>query len=498
MKTLFSSLFPIIFLFVCIHSNCGVKVVLHGDITMEDTENDVNPEIFYEDIETQDEKKFNFQNWILKIGSEYGDGCSTLLTNNEIEFTAICVTYSSNKKLWILQMDYYGNILSQKAITPLTYFEIGSAERFSNGGIIIAGKIEEEYSNKDKTWVIKINSLGEILWQKTFELSNFSTGATYMTITSDEEIIIATLYPIITGENDGYFVPAIIKLDYEGNIIWYKAFNFNLGSEITTLTTNSSGDIYIAVCKFDSRFSGPWLLKLDENGNILWQKVFDFPSSLNWVPYFSDILLTSDGSIILVGTTNGEFEESGDMWILKLNDSGNIIWQKTIGEERGRKSWGAASVIEAKNGEILVGGSGVFYSQYIYTYDMILLKLDNDGNLLWNKVISYNEQDYLENIIESPDGDIIFEGSSGLVGNYFGDISSYDILIGKINGNGEFNGTCDLIKDMSLIFQDGEAIAFESNIEFFNATIPTVNEIEFPIYEADTIGEFLCTGETQP
>lgn len=180
-----------------------------------------------------------------------------------------------------------------------------------------------------------------------------------------------------------------ITLDSTGNMyvtgIYFGTTDFDPGAGVTELTSNGNEDIF--VCKYDN------------NGNLTWAKSFGGPTN----DFCNDIVLDRSGNIYI----NGYFEQtadfdpgpgtfnlistgSTDIFICKLNSSGNLVWAKRIG---GPSSEGAFSIgLDEQNNVYSTGfylatadfdpGPGIFNLSSDALGDGYIVKLNNAGNFM--------------------------------------------------------------------------------------------------------------------
>ena len=159
-----------------------------------------------------------------------------------------------------------------------------------------------------------------------------------------------------------------------------------------------------------------WVLKLDNNGNVTWQKIYG--KSSEEVP--CSIQQTSDGGYILGGRL------LYDVWILKLDSSGNVTWQKTY--EGGNYDF-ASSIQQTTDGGYIVAAKTRNYS--INDYDIWLLKLDSDGNITWQQTYGGTNEESVNSVQETTDGGYIVAGSTESFG-----VNTRSIFILKLYSNG--------------------------------------------------------------
>ncbi|MDR2352367.1 MAG: T9SS C-terminal target domain-containing protein [Deltaproteobacteria bacterium] len=290
---------------------------------------------------------------------------------------------------WIVKLDPEGNIIWQKSLGGSGEDSANSIHITSDDGYIIAGTsnsndgdVTENHGNNDY-WIVKIDSLGTIQWQKSLGGSE-SDVANSIRQTSDGGYIIAGRTKSNDGDitgNHGKNDSWIVKIDSEGAIQWQKSLGGSQFDEANSIRQTSDGG-YIIAGESES-YDGDvtvnhgrndfWIVKLDSLGTIQWQKSlggqrFDFAKSIQ---------ITSDGGYIIAGgNSSDDFDVTGnhgydDFWIVKLDSLGNIQWQKSLGGSSG--DFASSIQITSDDGYIIAG----------YT-------LSNDGDV----TINHGEHDY--------------------------------------------------------------------------------------------------------
>src|SRR5690606_14156836 len=136
-----------------------------------------------------------------------------------------------------------------------------------------------------------------------------------------------------------------------------------------------------------------WVGKIDNDGNLVWSKNFG-GSSMDYVPYGSGIELTNDGGFLISATTtsnDGDVTESldlfpgmGDIWVIKLNNLGELVWEKSFGGEAPDGAYEIRKTVQ-DNEYIIVGYTFPTFDDLINNNSNLLLtKLDNEGNTIWS------------------------------------------------------------------------------------------------------------------
>jgi hypothetical protein len=342
----------------------------------------------------------------------------------------ISIVYGDNDA-WIVKLDALGTIMWEKSIGGKSAY---SVQQTADGGYIISGDrdtLVNSISNHD-CWIAKLNGGGSIEWEKTYG----GTAGDYaysIAQTTDGGYIIAGQTLSSDGDISNYHGTGdcwIIKLDSEGNLVWQKALGGSLQDVAYDAKQTTDGGFIVSgsTSSIDGNvinplhYSGAWLIKLDANGSIVWQKVYGSGSGYS-------ICQTSDGGYAFTsnpfGNTNGVIGSHGleDFWIVKLDAVGNLVWQKAVGgsfDERPR------SIIQSADGGIVVAGRTSSINGDIVGnhggLDFWIVKLSLSGDLQWAKALGGIGQDEGYSIYQTQDLGYIVAGTS--TSNNSGDVGS--------------------------------------------------------------------------
>jgi len=305
----------------------------------------------------------------------------------------------------------YGGVTAERA---------NSIQQTSDGGYIIAGWTDSFGAGNLDVSVLKIDAIGNIVWQKTYG-AVLDEGAYSVQQTSDGGYIVA-------GWTESFGAGAsdvlILKLDSSGNIIWQRTYG-STGYEAAHSIQQTTDGGYIVAGGTDS-FGGPyediWVLKLNSIGDIIWQKTFGG----DYTDYANSIQQTSDGGYIVAGWTNSFGAGELDYWVLKLNSSGDISWQRTYG---GVSSEEANSIYQTSDGGYIVAGYTLSFGAG--NFDILILKLDSNGDIEWQNTYGGPLDEDAFSIREISDNGFAIAASS----NSFG-AGNADALIMKLNNLG--------------------------------------------------------------
>lgn len=302
-----------------------------------------------------------------------------------------------------------------------------------------------------------VDGLGQNTWLKTFGGSG-DEGVNSITTTTDGGYVL-TGFTLsndggFSGIDKGYYSDIfVIKLDSSGNTVWRKTFggsNWDNGYSITT--TNNLG--YILTGKthsFDGDFNGIYkgggsdifVMKLDSNGDIEWKKTFGGIGE-DWG---SSIINTTDGEYVLTGWTNSNdnhpsginYEKGDDIFIFKLNSSGDIIWKKTFG---GSKNEYSSSIVSTSDGGYVLTGrtssnDSDFSGMNKGFDDIFVMKLSSVGDTVWKNIFGGSGWEGGNDIYQTTDGGYVLTGGSNdSVPNGFNQ-KYQDIFVIKLDSIGD-------------------------------------------------------------
>jgi len=304
---------------------------------------------------------------------------------------------------WILKINDLGKVLWQKRydFADAVAEQITSVQVTSDGGYIMAGTFRVSITG-DNFWVLRLDSSGNILWQKSYVGAGYESRA-FIQATSDGGYVMSGNSGSLS---DGYEA-IVIRLDSSGNILWQKSYS---GFALPTYhyeIHQTSDDGYILAgdtTSFGAASSDLLLLKLDSAGDILWQKIYGGTR----FEYESSVQQTADGGYILTGITSSFGAGIHSLWLLKLDSAGDIQWQKTYGGTGQELHPSILQTIDG--GYILVGDTTSFGAG---SRDLLLLKLDSNGNVVQEKTYGTAGNDLAVAIKETSDGGYIFLGNTG-------------------------------------------------------------------------------------
>ncbi len=389
-------------------------------------------------------------------------------TNSSNTGTLMGLTNNGGFDIWIVRLDETGAIIWQKLLGGNDHEGVNSIQQTNDGGFILAGGSSSSNTGTlsgltnnggADQWIVRLNANGVIVWQFLYgglgdefaqSIQKISGGG-YIVSGYSSSSNTGTLAGLTNfGLNDYW----IYKLDENGAIVWQYLFGDTQNDEAYSITESTDQGFIIAGRSNSSNTgtllglnnNGPggtadyWILKLSSTGAIIWQRLFGGDD--DDIPYTIDNTL--DGGALVGGysrsasntgtltglTNNGE----ADYLIMRLDESGNVVWQKLLGGLYDEICWSVEQTKDA--GFIAVGFSGSSNTGTLTGLtsngqdDYWVIKFDGNGLIDWQKLLGGSLSDYGFSVHQTTDSAFIIAGRAyssntgnlaGLINNGSGD-----------------------------------------------------------------------------
>ena len=300
-----------------------------------------------------------------------------------------------------------------------------SSHQTSDGGFIMSGE-------SSGAWVMKTNAAGMPEWQRRFIPSGYIDADGVIIPTNDGGYILvgSALPACCRGGHSAW----LLKLDHRGGVEWSRFYGAPYDALFTVHQTSDGG--YVAMGNTQSIEPGhvfnAWILKLDSLGGIVWQKAFE----VSWHSPAYQVHQTLDGGYVVLAQIDNRVGQilfaSSEAWILRLDSEGRLLWQKSFGAEGFAYPSSISQISDG--GFVLAGRSNpASLNPLIGIWGPWLLKLDSSGNLVWQKMYGLGNSG-LQEVHETMDGGLI------AVGNEATDCCGHLVWAMKLDSDGNVRG----------------------------------------------------------
>lgn len=337
----------------------------------------------------------------------------------------------SSYDVWVLKLNSSGAIQWQKTYGGINQDDGSWIEQTNDGGYIVVGDTQSFGAGTNDVWILKLDQAGDVQWQKTLGASGAEYGFSVKQTPDDGYIISALTFSFPSYDF------WIIRLDSSGNVVWQKTYG-GTNDDLVYSVNLTSDDGFIVSGATDSFGTGLydiWVLKIDSTGAIQWQKTYGAANTDEYSLFGTQE--TMDGGFILVGGSSNQQDQS-QIIVLKLNSNGQIQWQNSYSETG---SEGASSIAQTIDGGYIVAGQ----TGRLGTGAYWLLKLDSSGNISWQKAYQGDHFQRLTSVAQTSDGGFVVSGSDVKVLDYGGG------WILKVDDGGNIDPSCSFVTDTNAI-----------------------------------------------
>ncbi len=275
-----------------------------------------------------------------------------------------------------------------------------SVQQTTDGGYIIAGSTTNFGAGDEDIYLIRTNMNGDTLWTKTFGGTKDDIGYCVKQTTDGGFIITGVMNQSVSVGGD----VCLIKTKSNGDTLWTKIIGSGNDVGFYIVQTNDGGFIVAGY------MGDAYLIRTDVNGDTLWTKTFNAGSANGGEGY--SIHQTTDGGFIITGSVWINSTYASDVFLVKTDGNGNILWSKTFG---GTSFDTGRSVRQTSDGGFIL--TGYTKSFGAGSSDVYLIRADANGNLLWTKTFGYIYDDYGFSVQQTNDNGFIVTGTLRTIGN---------------------------------------------------------------------------------
>lgn len=388
--------------------------------------------------------------WIKSYGGSGDDTARSIVETTDGGFAVLGFSNSTDGDLqgkpnavndyWLLKTDAAGNVLWSRTYGGSEDDQGQSVIQTSNGGFAVTGyamSADGDASNNEgfhDNWVLRLDGQGVLQWEQSFGFSGhdhsydlvetpegglFFTG--FLDITSARADGYTEKHASLTRHGVGEFWGT--KLNSQDQIEWRTYFGGTNNDRAHAVARAQNGGYVMAGFSESDDFdiSDPrgsydfWVVKVNENGNLAWQHSYGGTE----IDIANDIAQTPDGGYIVTGSTisnDGDVHTThggSDVWVIKIDAQGQLLWESTYG---GSGFEAAEAIRPTRDGGYVVVGNSRSSDQDVSTNagenDLWIFKIDSRGQLLWEQAFGGTDLEFGFDALETSDGAILVVGET--------------------------------------------------------------------------------------
>lgn len=314
----------------------------------------------------------------------------------------------SYQKAYILKLDGNGQVMWERRLQHgMTRNTAYRAIETKEGGYFVIGSSTSDGEPHDQLYTIKLDSAGNVMWEKIHEDDGIYSFPKNVIETDDGSFVIAG-EGIISwlAYEQGY----ILKLDNKGNELWYNKYRFTgNGDYLNDLIPATDGG-FIAVghageVEYESKEQDALLImKIDDQGNVVWAKPWGDPRS-GWTAY-SIVAAEDEGYTVL---SRKSIDNKGVTLLTKFDLSGQVQWEKTYRDGTNTESY--FYLVRTKEGYAMLGSHRSTNSLNESKTQYAALRVDVNGEMISRELFKGPPIANVGIAAVSPDGGFIFPGT---------------------------------------------------------------------------------------
>ena len=283
-------------------------------------------------------------------------------------FTMSSTNYS--KDIFVIKTDAQGNLEWQRSYGDAQDETANSIDISIDGGFIISGEVINENTGFSLCYLIKIDNEGELDWSNTFGGSQNDNGLSVIS-TNDAGFAITGMTRSLGDSNGDVW---LIKVNSNGEMEWERTYGGDDTEYGRTIQQTVDGG-YIIIGQTESfglGYNDAYLIKTDSQGNEIWSQTFGGQGT----DQGRQVVNTLDEGYLISGYTDSFGTLGGfNFWLVKANSLGELEWQRFYGEQGDDRG---LSGIQTSDGGYAIAGytnSGTSSGS-----DILFIKTDNNGS----------------------------------------------------------------------------------------------------------------------
>lgn len=388
--------------------------------------------------------------WIRTYGGSGDDTARSLVETDDGGIAILGFTNSTDGDLahkiapvndyWLLKTDGSGDVLWSRTYGGSMDDRGQAVIQTSDGGFALTGyamSSDGDASNNEgfhDNWVLKLNVQGDLQWERSFGFSGHDHSYDLVE-TPDGGLFFTGFLDITSARADGYTEKNYYltrhgvgeywgtKLDPAGEIEWRRYYGGTNNDRAHAVVRGHGGGYVMAGFSESDDFdiSSPkgsydfWIVKIGANGELVWERSYGGTG----IDIAQDIARTEDGGYVICGSAisnDGDISASrgeSDAWVIKIDGEGQLLWERSFG---GSAFDAAESIRPARDGGFVIAGNSRSSDQDVSANagqnDLWVLKIDREGQLLWQQSYGGSDLDFGFDAVETSDGGILLVGES--------------------------------------------------------------------------------------
>jgi hypothetical protein len=358
----------------------------------------------------------------------------------------------------------------------------------NDNGFILAGYTSSFGAGANDSWLIKTDAAGIVQWNYTYGGDENDSMEAFIHTNDNGLALAGSTYSYSNGESDFW----LVKTDINGSVAWNKSYGDSGWEGANAIIQTHDGGYALAgsIILYGETQSDFWLVKTDNNGTIEWNQSYGGQLD-DWA---IEVIQTIDDGYLLTGTSYSYGEGESDIWLIKTDNNGTLLWNQTFG----KSGHDGASALVHLNDSDRILLAGYSWSVESSNYNVIVIETYSNGTIAWNQTYGGQNHEIPKDILPiSLDSFVLVGSERSLNGDqnntnaFFMRIYTNSTLAFSFTyGGSQFDETVNIVQVDTLEYQlVGTTWSFDSRkgdiwlvkINLGPLTLDTSGDITIPI-----------------
>lgn len=356
------------------------------------------------------------------FGGEYDDEARDIIALKD-GYLLVGQTQSfgeGNSDVYVIKVDKLGNKIFSVAYGGRNA-DVANAVVEMDDSFILAGVTNSFGNRVQALYLSKLAKNGNLIWQDGYysDKDDYYAGNDLIKIADDNVLVAGSEDHVSFFSSEVNIYLNAINTNGKRNGI--KRYGGEDPERAHSIISVSDG--YVIAGESDTWGHGrvdAYIIKIDKDGNRVWHNAFGFEDD----EIANEVIATKDGGYILVGSTDSDYKTQKNVYVVKVSATGSREWQSFYGTRENDEGLG---IVETRDGYVIAG-----YTKGTKNYDsdVYLLKIDKNGSVVWEKTYGSSKDDRANAIIKVEDGFVIAGYSTSIESH------SKDVYLLKVDKNG--------------------------------------------------------------
>lgn len=337
-----------------------------------------------------------------KTNSDLAVNCAIVLDDGSIVLGGEYKPSNQKKRILLMKLDASGNLVWRRLLSKSLNIWVRSMVGTTDGGFILFLQGAETDQGPAYSFLMKVDQTGKYRWDHKVFNGSETFAATIVPTLDSNFMLLGAVRDDKRGGNSTF----LMKIDDQGDELWHKTYA-DIGAQDAKFLLAESDGGFVISANIDASATGhsldALLFKVDASGKTLWNAAFGG----GLIDVVSVIKADPKKGYWLAGSTQSHGEMAGDVYLVRLDENHEIVWEKSYGDQFPDAAMDA--VLTPDGGMIAAGISRVYPRGMFQVY---VIKVDEDGEKVWDKHFAIGDRHQGRMIVACPDGGYLVAGTA--------------------------------------------------------------------------------------